>query len=110
MLLNRKRRFRRGVTRASLVVLPVLFFSLLLHAHDLIIRNGRIIDGTGNPAVFADIAIDQGRISVVGRVANEATTVIDASGLVITPDSSMFIRTLRKSWTCHWPKISSEWA
>jgi N-acyl-D-amino-acid deacylase len=79
--------YRANIARASHLMLSLLSlsFCLRLQAHDLVVRNGRIIDGTGNPAFFADIAIDQGRISVVGRVTNEATTVIDAGGLVITP-------------------------
>jgi N-acyl-D-amino-acid deacylase len=54
-------------------------------ALDLIIRNGRLIDGTGNPAFFADVGIENGRIVTVGKITNEANTTIDASGLVVTP-------------------------
>src|SRR4051812_28510027 len=56
-----------------------------LRAYDLVIRNGRVIDGTGNPAVFADVGIENGRIAAVGRITNESSQVIDATGLVITP-------------------------
>ena len=44
-----------------------------------------MIDGTGNPAFFADVAIDKGRIVAVGKITNDAPEVIDATGLVITP-------------------------
>src|SRR5262249_3309956 len=44
-----------------------------------------VADGTGNPAYAADIAVTNGRIAVVGRVRGEATTVIDARGLVVAP-------------------------
>ena len=40
--------------------------------HDLVIRGGSVVDGTGAPARVADVAIDAGRISVVGEVAELA--------------------------------------
>jgi N-acyl-D-aspartate/D-glutamate deacylase/sugar lactone lactonase YvrE len=52
---------------------------------DLIIRNGRIVDGSGNPWFFGDVAIKGARIAGVGRVAGEAKRVIDATGLVVAP-------------------------
>ncbi|MGE0882071.1 MAG: amidohydrolase family protein [Blastocatellales bacterium] len=53
---------------------------------DLIIRNGRIVDGTGNPSFVGDIAIRDGRITAIGRLANRsATKVIDATGLAVAP-------------------------
>ncbi len=54
-------------------------------AHDVVIRNGTLIDGTGAPRRIADIAIDDGRISAVGEVPGQARTEIDATGLVVTP-------------------------
>jgi N-acyl-D-amino-acid deacylase len=53
--------------------------------YDIIIRNGRVIDGTGNPAFFADIAISQGRIAEMGRVTGTAPQQIDAKGLIVAP-------------------------
>eukprot|EP01136_Pigoraptor_vietnamica_P020273 Opistho-1_new@5816 len=53
--------------------------------HDLVIRNGRIVDGTGAPAVVGDIAIDDGVITAVGKVSGQARRQIDASGLIVTP-------------------------
>jgi len=52
---------------------------------DTVIRHGRIIDGTGNPAFFADVGIREGRIAAVGRITNEARLEIDARGLVVAP-------------------------
>ena len=50
-------------------------------AYDLLIRNGRVLDGTGNPWFPADVAVKDGRIVAVGRLANaQATTVVDATG------------------------------
>ncbi len=54
-------------------------------AFDLVIRNGRIIDGTGADAFVGDVAIQDGLITAVGKVEGAATREIDASGLAVTP-------------------------
>ena len=55
-------------------------------AYDLIIQNGRIMDGTGNPWYSGDIGIANGRIVAVGRLrAGLSRRVIDARGLVVAP-------------------------
>src|SRR6478752_6627987 len=54
-------------------------------AHDLVIRNGRVVDGTGADARIADIAIDDGVITTVGVVDGTGTTEIDAEGALVTP-------------------------
>ncbi|MEO8498345.1 MAG: amidohydrolase family protein, partial [Planctomycetota bacterium] len=55
-------------------------------AYDLVLRHGRIVDGTGNPWYTADIAIRGDRIVAIDRVdLNRAKREIDASGLVIAP-------------------------
>ena len=53
--------------------------------HDLIIRNGTLVDGTGAPPVRGDIAIDGDRIVEVGTVTGSARKEIDAQGMVVTP-------------------------
>jgi N-acyl-D-aspartate/D-glutamate deacylase len=53
--------------------------------HDLVIRNGRVVDGTGAPERTADIAIDGDRITIVGEVSESGTTEIDAAGQLVTP-------------------------
>ena len=53
--------------------------------HDLVIRNGKIVDGSGAPAFTGDVAIDDGVITSVGAKAGAARREIDASGLVVTP-------------------------
>ena len=53
--------------------------------HDLIVRGGTVVDGTGGPAVAADVAVDGGRITQVGRVDGDAAEVIDATGKLVTP-------------------------
>src|SRR5688572_10419106 len=53
---------------------------------DLLIRNGRVMDGTGNPWFPADIAIQNGRIAAIGQLANaQAARVIDAAGKYVVP-------------------------
>lgn len=53
---------------------------------DLLIRNGRVVDGTGNPSYLADVGIRDGKIAAIGRLAaRKATRTIDAAGLVVAP-------------------------
>jgi N-acyl-D-amino-acid deacylase len=55
-------------------------------AHDLIIRNGTIVDGTGAAGYRADVAIDGDRITAIGDLsAAAATREIDAAGLIVSP-------------------------
>ncbi len=54
-------------------------------AHDLIIRGGTVVDGTGSPARTADVAIDGDTVVEVGRVRDRARREINADGLVVTP-------------------------
>jgi N-acyl-D-aspartate/D-glutamate deacylase len=53
--------------------------------HDLIIRGGTLVDGTGTPARAADIAVAGERIAAVGDDLGAARREIDASGLLVTP-------------------------
>ncbi|MBI2766701.1 MAG: amidohydrolase family protein [Chloroflexi bacterium] len=53
--------------------------------HDLVIRNGAIVDGTGAPRFIGDVAIDAGTISAVGTVEDRGAREIDAAGLLVTP-------------------------
>jgi N-acyl-D-amino-acid deacylase len=64
-----------------------LFTTPLLHAetYDLIVRNGRVVDGTGNPAYFADVAVTNGQIAAIGRITGDAKREIDAKGLIVAP-------------------------
>jgi N-acyl-D-amino-acid deacylase len=52
---------------------------------DLIIKNGKIVDGTGNPWLAGDVGIQQGAIVAVGQLSQEAHRTIDAHGQVIAP-------------------------
>jgi N-acyl-D-aspartate/D-glutamate deacylase len=53
--------------------------------HELVIRGGTVVDGTGAAAVQADVAVDGGRITYVGRVDEAGHREIDADGLVVAP-------------------------
>jgi N-acyl-D-amino-acid deacylase len=53
--------------------------------HDLVIRGGSLIDGTGAPARLADVAIDNGVVTQVGVVDGKGRREIDARGLLVTP-------------------------
>ena len=53
--------------------------------HDLVIRNGRIVDGSGLPAYSADIAVNGDRIARIGHIAAAGRREIDAAGRVVTP-------------------------
>src|SRR5262249_13706260 len=55
-------------------------------AYDVLLRSGRIVDGTGNPWYIGDLAIRGDRIAAMGRLTGAgARRTIDASGLVIAP-------------------------
>lgn len=55
-------------------------------AHDLLIKNGTVIDGTGRPGERADVAISNGRIAAIGDLAGEqASETLDAEGHVVAP-------------------------
>ncbi len=54
--------------------------------YDVLIRNGRIVDGSGRPGYLADLAIKGDRIAAIGKLRNaSATRVIEARGLVVSP-------------------------
>jgi N-acyl-D-aspartate/D-glutamate deacylase len=55
------------------------------HAYDLVIRGGRVIDGTGAPAFEADVAVKDGLIVQVGAVSGRGAEEIDARGRIVTP-------------------------
>lgn len=53
--------------------------------HDLIIRGGTVVDGTGAAARTADVAVTDGMVVEVGRITESAARTIDADGLMVTP-------------------------
>lgn len=52
---------------------------------DTIIRHGRVVDGTGNPAYFADVAIKDGHVAQIGKITGSANREINATGLIVAP-------------------------
>ena len=54
-------------------------------AYDLLIKNGRVVDGTGAPSFYADVAVRAGKIVGVGKFNESAKRVIDADGRVVAP-------------------------
>ncbi len=54
-------------------------------AFDLLVKNGRIIDGSGGPSFYGDVAVKDGKIVEVGKLSGETQRTIDAEGLVVSP-------------------------
>ena len=52
---------------------------------DLILKNGRVVDGTGNPWFLADVGVKDGVVVEVGRPRAKACETVDIGGRVITP-------------------------
>lgn len=64
----------------------VISLSAQAQTYDLVIRNGKIIDGTGNSWYYADVAVKDGIISAIGKgTAWSAKRTLDATGLIVAP-------------------------
>ena len=53
--------------------------------YDLVIKNGSVVDGSGNPQYRADVAVNDGKIAAIGRINEGAKQTIDAEGHVVSP-------------------------
>jgi N-acyl-D-aspartate/D-glutamate deacylase len=53
--------------------------------YDVVIRNGRVLDGQGNPWILADVAIKGGRFAKIGVIPERGRTEIDAKGKYVSP-------------------------
>ena len=53
--------------------------------YDLVIRNGRVLDGAGNPWIAADVAIKDGRFVAIGKIEGKGKREIDATGKYVSP-------------------------
>lgn len=77
----------------NLTLMKFIFFFICLvpfmsqaQTYDVVIINGKIIDGTGNSWYYGDVGIKNGKITKVGSVKKEdAAKVIDAKGLIVAP-------------------------
>ncbi len=70
----------------AILFLPAIGFAQNKAEYDLVIKNGRIIDGTGNPWFRGSVAVKDGRIVKVGDIRNyEAAKVIDAQNQIVAP-------------------------
>jgi len=68
------------------IIFSFLTFQLHAQSFDLIILNGKIVDGTGNSWYYGDVGILNGKIAAVGKLANKPTkNSIDAKGLIVSP-------------------------
>ena len=54
-------------------------------AYDLLIRNGRVVDGSGMPAFRGDVGVQDGKIAELGKLSGAARRTIDAEGRVVSP-------------------------
>lgn len=84
------------IFRRSMILSLALIASLLSPAasvfgqttvaeYDVVIRNGRVLDGAGNPWILADVAIKDGKFARVGKVAGKGAREIDATGRYVSP-------------------------
>jgi N-acyl-D-amino-acid deacylase len=81
---------RRNLRFASAILVAGLFLCTLLFArtsadYDVVIRNGRVLDGAGNPWIAADVGIRDGRFVRIGRVEGRGAREIDATGRYVAP-------------------------
>ena len=54
-------------------------------AYDLLIRGGRVVDGSGLPSYVADVGVKDGKVAEVGKLKDGAAKTIDAGGLAVSP-------------------------
>src|SRR5215831_1428591 len=74
-----------GFTKLSALVLTAAVMATA-QDFDVLIRGGRIVDGTGNPVYTGDIGIRDGKIAAMGRLAGKtAARIIDATDLTVSP-------------------------
>jgi len=70
----------------TLFLLPTLFFAAAANPYDVVIRNGRIVDGTGSPWYAGDVAVRAGKIAAIGHLEGApAKRTIEAHGMVVAP-------------------------
>jgi N-acyl-D-aspartate/D-glutamate deacylase len=72
---------------ALLVLYALVTAPLLAQQYDVLLRNGRLVDGSGNPWTYADVGIIGDRVAFIGRAGAGLTAkrTIDATGLIVAP-------------------------
>jgi N-acyl-D-amino-acid deacylase len=53
--------------------------------YDIVIRGGGVLDGAGNPSIFADVAIKDGRFAKIGKVQGHGRQELEAHGKYVSP-------------------------
>src|SRR4051794_12695942 len=79
---------RKGLSVAIGAMLSVPGLSVAQRvdsAYDVVIRNGRVLDGQGNPWILADVAIKDGKFAKIGKVTGAGRREIDAAGKYVSP-------------------------
>jgi N-acyl-D-amino-acid deacylase len=87
------RRHRRCFLSCIAVVASLVFAAAIRaqtsaleqYDYDIVIRGGRVLDGAGNPCIFADVAIKDGRFVKLGKVQGRGRREIDAHGRYVSP-------------------------
>src|SRR5687768_1907630 len=74
-----------SILRLVYAVAVILPASAAADDYDLIVRGGRIVDGSGNPAFRGDVAVKDGKIAAIGRISGNAPRELDARRLVVAP-------------------------
>ncbi len=74
-----------GIEPAPAYTPPVLILPASDSVYDVVIRNGRVLDGEGNPWILADVGIKDGRFARIGKIAARGRREIDASGKYVSP-------------------------
>jgi len=82
--------FRRNVAYLLICLLALSILQTPVAAqdaelYDIVIRNGRVLDGAGNPWIRADVAIKNGRFARIGKIAARGKQEIDATGRYVSP-------------------------
>lgn len=72
--------------KISTTIFGLFLFFISFSQYDILIRNGKIIDGTGNSWYYADVAVKNGKIISIGKLTHTtANKIIDANGLIVAP-------------------------
>ncbi|WP_345269724.1 N-acyl-D-amino-acid deacylase family protein [Nibrella viscosa] len=75
----------RSIILTGFLIIPSTILAQA-QQYDLVIKNGRVVDGTGNPWYYADVAIQNGKVARIGTIpATEGKRVIDAKNQIVAP-------------------------